>query len=148
MPKVDGRHERLERLWLRAWKIAEQNGTGHRLPILHHLAMHGHELGLLDLANFMVVDGDRKSVGRLADNYSPVRLLYRAFRAGSPTAAQNLAMTHFWLNDLTGYRHWLNKAARAGDEDARLELKRFETRQPFGLAKRMRRLRPLRRDER
>ncbi|MCW1404022.1 hypothetical protein OKA06_17555 [Novosphingobium sp. MW5] len=148
MPEDRGRAARLERLWLRAWKIAEDNGHGHRLPILHHLAMRGHELGLLDLANFQIIDGDRNTAGRLADGHSPVRLMYRAYKRGSPTAAQNMALTYFWLNDLCGYRHWLRKAARAGDQDAGLELKRFETRQPFTLAKRMRRLRPLRRDER
>ncbi|WP_310535070.1 hypothetical protein [Novosphingobium sp.] len=141
------RGQKLDRLWLRAWKIGERQANGHRLPILHHLALRGYAIGLLDLANFLLVDGNRSSFGRIGDGNSPAFLIYRAYCSGSATAAQNMAMTYFWLGDLAAYRRWLRRAAHAGDPDASNELQRFELRQPYGLARKMRRLRPLRRDE-
>lgn len=63
-------------------------------------------------------------------------------------AAQNLAMSRFNIGDLHGYRLWLRRAQILGDNDAGLELDRFETRQPFGAARAIGRGRPLRRSER
>jgi hypothetical protein len=68
--------------------------------------------------------------------------MYRAFRKGEVNAAQNLALTLFYLGDLAGYRRWLRQAARGGDEDAARELSRFEVRQPWPLAQKTKRKRP------
>lgn len=72
--------------------------------------------------------------------------MYRAFQQGEVNAAQNLALTLFYAGDLAGYRRWLRRAARDGDEDAVKELSRFEVRQPYPLARRISRVRPFRRD--
>jgi TPR repeat protein len=71
-------------------------------------------------------------------------LNYRAFRQGDATAAYNLAMHYFNRRDLNGYRRWLGRAARAGDEDAAKQLRRFETRLPHGAAHDIRRGHPYR----
>jgi hypothetical protein len=47
---------------------------------------------------------------------------------------------------MAGYRHWLSRAAAAGDEDALAEFKRFETRFRMGVMRKWRRLKPDRRN--
>ncbi|WP_419809197.1 hypothetical protein [Sphingomonas sp.] len=79
-----------------------------------------------------------------ADPFSAAGLGYRALRQGDPTGAYNLAMSSFNRRNLRGYRHWLRLAANAGDEDARQQLRRFETRLPHGAARDIRRGRPRR----
>ena len=83
----------------------------------------------------------------MGDSFSPLGLMYRAYGKGDRLAAQNLALSYFNIGSLGGYRHWLAKGARAGDLEAADELKRFETRKPHGLAKRIGRLRPKRHGE-
>jgi len=70
----------------------------------------------------------------VADPFSAAGLAYRAFRLGDPVAAYNFAMARFNRGDLQGYRYWLRRAARAGDDDAGRQLRRFETRLPHGAA--------------
>ena len=75
-------------------------------------------------------------------------MFYRAFRQGELNAAQNMAMSLFYAGDLSGYRLWMHRAARTGDTNAAFELGLFEVRQPYPLARRLRRVRPYRRYER
>lgn len=101
---------------------------------------------MLCLANRKTQMGYRSELGRLSDAFSPAGLIYRAYKQGELYAAQNMAMSLFNVGDLAGYRHWMRRAARAGEAEAEAELKLFETRQPHNLARRLRRLRPHRRD--
>lgn len=103
---------------------------------------------MLCLANRMTQTGRRSELGRVTDAFSPAGLTYRAYKRGEINAAQNMAMSLFNVGDMTGYRHWMRRAARAGDAEAEAELKLFEIRQPHNLARRLRRLRPYRRDGR
>lgn len=137
-----------DRLFLRADAIVERRANGHAMPILKHLARRRYPPAMLELARWATRSGDPAGIGRIGDPRSPAGLMHRAHRLGDVTAAQNLAMTLFHAGDLAGYRHWLRKAARAGDTEAGAELRRFELRQPFPLARRVRRIRPLRRSER
>lgn len=136
-----------DRLFLRADAIMERRANGFAMPILKHLALRRYAPAMLELARWTTMSGDPAAIGRVSDPRSPAALMRRAHRLGDITAAQNLAMTLFHAGDLAGYRHWLGKAARAGDGDAGAELRRFELRQPFPLARRMRRKRPFRRSE-
>lgn len=137
-----------DRLFLRADAILERRANGHALPILRHLAQRRYPPAMLALARWHTQSGDPAAIGRISNPHSPAALMRGAHLLGDITAAQNLAMTLFHAGDLAGYRHWLGKAARAGDPDAGAELRRFEQRQPFPLARRVRRCRPLRRCER
>jgi hypothetical protein len=109
------------------------------MPILWHLALRGHESALVSLGQLIEAEGP------ISNPYSTAGLAYRAYRKGAPIGAQNLAMDCFNRGDLRGYRMWLRRAARAGDQDAGRELKRFETRLPHRLAGKIRRKRPRRR---
>jgi len=73
-------------------------------------------------------------------------MMMRGYRDREPFAATNLAISYFNIGDLAGYRHWLTRAAAIGEMDAEAELKRFETRKPQELARRLGRHRPYRRD--
>jgi len=70
-----------------------------------------------------------------ADPYSAAGLARRAFRKGDPIAAYNIAMSCFNRGDLKGYRYWLHRAVQSGDDDAKEQLRRFETRLPHGAAR-------------
>ncbi|WP_086606824.1 hypothetical protein [Erythrobacter donghaensis] len=137
-----------ERLFLRADAIMERRANGFAMPVLEHLALRGYAQAMLELARWDTRSGDPRAIGRICDTRSPAALMRLAHRLGDITAAQNLAMTLFHAGDLAGYRHWLRRAARAGDAEAGAELRRFEVRQPFSLARRIGRIRPLRRSER
>ncbi|WP_337847251.1 hypothetical protein [Sphingomonas sp.] len=126
--------------------ILERRANGYGEPILRHLALRGYGPALLDLANRYTQTGSLKELGRLQNRNSPIAQTYRAYRNGELNAAQNMAMSLYNVGDLHGYRRWLYRAARMGDLDARRELSHFGVRQPHGLARRLRRLRPLRRD--
>jgi hypothetical protein len=137
-----------DRLFLRADAILERRANGFAMPVLEHLTRRRYPPAMLELARWATQAGDPASIGRISDPRSPAGLMHRAHRLGDITAAQNLAMTLFHAGDLAGYRRWLRKAARAGDTEADAELRRFELRQPATLARRVRRIRPLRRSER
>jgi|JI8StandDraft_2_1071088.scaffolds.fasta_scaffold190674_2 hypothetical protein len=136
-----------DRLYARADAILERRANGFAMPVLEHLALRRYPLAMLELARRATASGDAATLGRVSDTRSPAALMRRAHRLGDITAAQNMAMTLFHAGDLAGYRHWLRKAVRAGDADAGAELRRFELRQPVPLARRVKRIRPLRRSE-
>lgn len=125
-----------ERLWARYWGIRDNHQNGHRIPILRHLALTGDSTAMVELGS------ELGRSGRIADRFSQSGLAYAAYRQGNPLGAQHLAMDAFNRNDLRGYRHWLNKAARSGDRDAGQELRRFELRLPHSNAALIRRKRP------
>ena len=135
------------RLYERALAIQEGRARGLWVPIAWHLALRCDPLGMTLLAIWLSGTATRESLGKPADAFSAAGLYRRAWRRGNETAAQNLAMSHFNMRDLAGYRHWLRKAARAGSVEERLELRRFETRLPHETARRLRRQRPFRRSE-
>lgn len=137
---------REDRLFRRAGLILDGKANGFGLPILRHLALRGYGAAMLELANRETNTGRRDELGRLADGASPLGQTYRAYRLGADYAAQNMALNWFNVGDLARYRHWLHRAARAGDLDARAELRRFETRKPHRLARKLGRGRPYRRD--
>lgn len=127
-----------DRLWARYWGIRDDHGNGHRMPILRHLALVGDTTAMVELSS------ELRERGRMADRSSQSGLAYAAYRRGNPLGAQHLAMIAFNRNDLRGYRYWLSMAARSGDRDAALELKRFELRLPHLDAGLIRRKRPSR----
>lgn len=137
---------REDRLFQRACLILVGKANGFGLPILRHLALRGYGAAMLELANRETSSGRRAELGRQSDSSSPLGQTYRAYRLGADYAAQNMALTWFNVGDLAGYRRWLHRAARAGNPDAQAELRRFETRKPHRLARKLRRGRPYRRD--
>jgi hypothetical protein len=137
---------KLDRLFARAEAILEGRANGFGEPILRHLAHRKYGPAMLTLACRETASGARADLGRASDPHSPAGLMYRAYRLGEINAAQNFALTLFYIGDLAGYRHWMRKAAQGGDTDAAAELRRFEVRQPYPLAGRLGRVRPFRRD--
>jgi hypothetical protein len=133
-------------LFNRAEAILEGDANGFGMPILHKLATRSYAPAMLSLAARLTENGSREDLGKPSDASSPAGLMYRAWRQGDSTAAQNLALTLFHLGDLAGYRRWLIRAAVHGDQDAAEEVGRFEVRKPCKAAKKTRRHRPLRRD--
>lgn len=138
--------ERHDKLFGRAEAILAGKANGFGMPILRLLAHRQYAPAMLSLASRKTEGGTRLELGRPGDPSSPFGLMYRAFRQGEKNAAQNLALTLFYVGDLAGYRHWLRRAARSGDDDAAHELGRFEVRQPWPLARKINRKRPFRRD--
>jgi hypothetical protein len=139
--------DKADRLYARADAIIERRANGFAAPILRHLALRRYGPAMLAVASNATASGEGAALGRISDPRSPAGMMYRAHRLGEYTAAQNFALTLFYGGDLAGYRHWLRKAARIGDEDALAELRRFELRQPYPLARRVGRIRPRRRSE-
>lgn len=135
------KNERQDRLYDRASNILDGSGNGFGEPILWHLAFQQHTEAMLSLA------GRIDPRGKPADPFSQRGLERRAFRLGNERAGQHLAMTHFNRGDLAGYRYWLSWAARAGDEEAAIELRRFETRLPHAAAGDIGRRRPYRKSD-
>jgi hypothetical protein len=123
-------------LWDRYYGIRDQHHNGHRMPILRYLALRRDLQAMIELSDALEAPGN---AGR---RYSSAGLLYRAYRAGNETAAQHVAMNAFNREDLSGYRRWLARAAKAGDADAASELCRFETRLPHDNARVIGRQRP------
>jgi hypothetical protein len=137
---------REDKLYRRAVHILEGKATGLGLPIMRHLALRRHGPAMLYIANRETQTGSVKELGRIWRTASPLGLTYCAFRMGEPNAAQNMAMSYFNVGNLAEYRRWPHQAVRAGDLDARFQLRSFAIRQPHRLARRLRRLRPYRRD--
>jgi TPR repeat protein len=133
---------RAEKLYLRAMDIRYGNRRGLRLPILWHLALRGHPGAMIELAEWFSSSNSLQALGKPADNFSALGLYRRAYRKGDPIAAQHLALSCFNRNDLRGYRWWLNRAAKAGDEAAAAQLRHFETRLPQTAAREIGRHRP------
>ncbi len=130
-------------LWELALEKLAGRTPGWGEPLLWHLAMRGHVHAMMELSTF--IDDD----GPISDPYTTRGLAYRVYRLGHWAGAQHLAMLSFNDNNLNGYRHWLRKAAQLGGVFDELdELKRFETRLPHSNARKIGRLRPVRRSER
>ena len=138
--------EKHDKLFIRAEAILDGKANGMGMPILRALAHRRYAPAMLSLAARKTEQGIRAELGRPSNPNSPIALMYRAFRQGETNAAQNLALSLFYVGDLAGYRHWLRRAARSGDDDAAKELGRFEVRQPWPLARKINRKRPFRRD--
>jgi hypothetical protein len=128
---------RADQLYERAEEILDGHRNGFGEPILWHLALRRHTDAMLALAS-------RVSEGKPADPFSRKGLERRAFLLGAERAAQHLAMSCFNQGDLAGYRFWLHRGARKGDNEAVAELRRFETRLPHAAAADIKRLRPFR----
>ncbi|OSZ68973.1 hypothetical protein CAP39_09090 [Sphingomonas sp. IBVSS1] len=124
--------EKLWQRWDRADAIRNRRANGRWLPILWHLALRGHGLSLLQLADWYTFHGEHP--GRMQDRFSPAGMMRHALRRQERFAGLHLALTCFNLGDLGGYRHWLARAARAGDTEAAAERRRFEIRKPHRLA--------------
>lgn len=122
----------ITKLYLHALDIREGRECGLWLPKMWSLALRGHTGAMIDLADWF--SGADNHLGSAADGFGAVGLYRRAYRKGDARAAFNLAMTCFNRNDLQGYRHWLRKAAGAGDSAAKLQVARFETRLPHSAA--------------
>ena len=118
------------RLYVRALDILEGRTNGHALPILRKLARRGFPPAV-----------------NLVSDYLPeieaLALLRRAARAGDPVSAYNLAITYRNRGDMSHYRQALARAARL-DADAADELRRFKTRFPEAVMRRLRKLEPRR----
>jgi hypothetical protein len=111
-----------ERLWSRYWDIIEGRANGFARPIAWREALRGRAWAMLEMSARFA------NAGPLSSQSSSSGLARRALRLGHPWGAQYLTMDALNSGDLTNYRHWLIQAARAGDDEARLKLKRFETR--------------------
>ena len=136
-----------ERLYLKALAVRYEQGRGLWLPIMCRLALRGHTGAMIELADWLSKDDSAKRFGKVAHTFSAAGLYYRACRKGDARAAHNAAMSCFNRNDMIGYRQWLGRAAKAGDADARRELRHFETRLWHSSARRVGRLRPLNKRE-
>lgn len=137
-------NDRHTRLFDRATHILDGLRTGNGTAILWHLALRGHAGAMLWLAGEMERQRLPAAKGPMSNPFSMIGLQYRAWRTGELTAAQNIALDCFNRGDLAGYRRWVHRAARAGDAEAVLELKRFEIRKPWLPERKLRRLRPQR----
>ena len=141
------RDDRNWRLLNRACLIQDKKAPGFWLPIAWHLALRGETEAMLMLADWYAWPF-ATHLGNFADPFDPYQLYRRAYRRGNPNGAYNLAMAFFARRDLAKYRHWLRRAALAGDESAASSFRRFETRRPHANARRIGRLRPwAKRDE-
>lgn len=142
---------REDRLFERARAIMDRRANGYYMPILNHLVRRGHAHAMLELAGLFSRDNDPADLGTMSRVGTPAWLYRRVWQQGgdyAPLAAQNLAMSYFNIGDLHGYRLWLRRAQMLGDNDAGLELDRFETRLPHAAARAIGRGRPWRRIER
>lgn len=137
--------KKLDKLFHRAESILDGRANGLGVPILRALVRRQYGPAMLTLAARETEQGHRAELGRPSDPRSPFGLMYRAFRQGELNAAQNIALSLFYVNDLARYRYWLRRAAQCGDDDAAQELRRFEVRQPWPLARKIKRKRPFRR---
>ncbi len=137
-----------DRLYLKGLAIRYERHCGLWIPIMWHLALRGHTGAMIELADWFSDDNSAKSFGTPADAFSPAGLYHRANRKRDARAGHNAAMSCFNRNDMSGYRRWLRQAAKAGDQEARRQLRRFETRLWHSASRKVGRLRPeLKRDE-
>ena len=131
-----------DRVYLRGLAVRYERHSGLWMPIMWHLALRGHTGAMIELADWFSDDNSAKTFGTPADAFSPTGLYYRAYRKGDARAASNAAMSCFNRNDMSGYRHWLRRAAKAGDVDAGKQLRYFENRLWHAAARKVGRLRP------
>lgn len=125
--KTDG-NDASWRLYERAINILDGQATGHALPIIRHLASR-------HFAPAVNVLSDYVTAGRA------IAMLRRAARSGDAVSAYNLAITHRNRGNMTAYRMALARAAKLDPTgDAEGELRRFRTRFPEPVMRRLRRL--------
>lgn len=106
----------------------ERKARGSERNLLLHLALLGHAVSIGKL-------GIMKSrQARRTGFRSAMWLNRRAARLGETWVVRNNALNRFNCGDMPGYRWWLHRAARAGDEESGEELRRFETRLPHETA--------------
>ena len=132
---------REERLWRRMWDIRDGPAHGLWVPIMQHLAMRREPEVMVQFADWYS-GRDGTDLGAAADPFSAAGLYRRAWRNEVARGAYNLAISFLNRGDLSGYRHWLRRAGRAGNAAAARQAKRFELRLPHTAAKRVRRWRP------
>jgi len=130
------------RLYLKALRIKDRQLPGLWVPIIWHLALRGHTDAMIDLADWFAERDSLQSFGVPRDGFSAAGLYLRAYRNGDARAARNAAISSFNRNDLAGYRTWLRRAAKAGDQMSGKELRYFETRLWHSDARKVRRHRP------
>lgn len=116
------------KLYARALDILEGRSRGHALPIIRKLARRR-------FAPAMNVLSDYVSDAQAVD------LLRSAARRGDAIAAYNLSVTHRNRGNMLHYRAALARAAQL-DAEAATELRRFRTRFPHEIMRRLRRLAP------
>ncbi|WP_116090672.1 hypothetical protein [Sphingomonas crusticola] len=133
--------EKAWQLYARAIDILDGLKPGFGLPILRHLALRRFSVAMTVLADRSAGE-DGNELGLASRVGSAAWMYRRAYRMGHARAAYNLAISHFNGNDLQGYRHWLFRAAKAGDERAQIELQHFQTRMEHGAARKIGRHRP------
>lgn len=129
--------DKLDRLYDRALHIQAGLEPGFCRPILRALAVRNHGHGQVLFACDFAKERPRFN--------HPAFSAYwyrRAWRGGSATAAQHMAMDCFARRDLKGYRQWLRRAALLGDEEAAFELGKFATRLPHLRLRQINRIRP------
>jgi hypothetical protein len=142
MPVSRNQAEHCDRLWEKAVEIREGRRCGLWLPIAWHLALRRHPAAMIELADWYSCDNRLSSFGSASNPFCPAGLYHRATRYGHGRASHNAAMSCFNRNDMSGYRRWLRKAAKAGDVAAGLQLGHFELRLPHKNARKVRRIRP------
>ncbi len=118
-----------------------ESSPGNERSLIRHLALRRDPDAVTELDRL----SSDKRPGSIA--LSAAAMVRRVALKGHGPAAYNLAMQRFNDRDLPGYRGWLRHAAKAGDEDAIRQLRRFETRLPHGAARDIGRGRPYRLDD-
>jgi hypothetical protein len=131
-----------DRLYLKGLAVRYERHTGLWMPIMWHLALNGHSGAMIELADWFSSDNSAKAFGTPAGTFSAAGLYYRAYRKGDARAANNAAMSCFNRGDMIGYRQWLRRASKAGDAEAGVQLRYFETRLCHSAARKIGRLRP------
>ena len=117
-----------DRLYLKALSIRHERSVGLWMPIMWHLALRGHTGAMVELADWFSGTDAAKEAGKASEAFSAAGLYYRAYRKGDFNGARNMAISCFNRSDMAGYRHWLRRAARAGDTESARELRFFEVR--------------------
>lgn len=137
------KQDRADKLYLKALAIREGEANGLWLPIIRSLACRGHSDAMIELAAWRSSSNDLGGLGSPADSFSAAGLYRRAYLKGDTRAAQHMAMGCFNRGDFAGYRRWLRLGARSGDEEAATQLRYVETRLWHDAARRIKRLRPI-----
>ena len=137
-----GNDKAKDQLYLKGLAARYERQRGLWLPIMWHLALRGHAEAMIELADWFSDDNSAKAFGKPGDAFSAAGLYYRAYKMGAARAATNAGMSCFNRNDLIGYRQWLRRAAKAGDNEAGKQLRHFETRLWHTASRKVGRLRP------
>ncbi|MDB5432276.1 MAG: hypothetical protein JWP35_3392 [Caulobacter sp.] len=110
------RKERAEKLWAAGCELREAGDTEGAIPLFRDAAGLG-DVSAQDALGSLLTDASRPEA-KPADHAEGLRWYYRAVRAGSHTAAWNLAMTHRMRGNRRGYFRWVRRAVSLGDVDA------------------------------